>query len=64
MNNDSRIMAEVEFNAAYRAYTEASKRVYDATTQEQRQNAKDQFNKASERFDQACLRLNQVQNES
>lgn len=63
MNDNSRIMAQLEFDVAYRAYTEASKRVYDAVTQEQRKNEQDQFEKASERFSQAYLRLKQAQNE-
>lgn len=63
MNDNSRIMAQLEFDAAYRAYTEASKRVYDAVTQEQRKNEQDQFEKASERFSQAYLRLKQARDE-
>ena len=59
--DDSHVLAQLEFENAYKAYTEASNKVYNATTQEEKQKAQEIFDKASERFNLAYQKFKEAE---
>ena len=61
---DSRIVAELEFENAYKDYTEASNRVYNATSDAEKKVEKERFEIASRRFDSAYKRLKEIESNS
>lgn len=56
MNSDH-IFAQLEFESAYKAYTEASNRIFNARTEQEKLEEREKFEKASERFNIAYQNL-------
>ncbi|MBQ9315030.1 MAG: hypothetical protein IJ220_08610 [Clostridia bacterium] len=62
--NDQRIIAQLEFENAYKEYTEASNTLFNARIDIEKQEAREKFEKASERFNLAYKRLKDIRNDS
>lgn len=58
--NDERILAEYKFETAYKNYTEASNRVFNATTDEERKAEWKSFEKAGREFNIAYQKLRKL----
>ena len=62
--SDIRILAQFNFENAYKEYTEASNQISIAFTEQEKEKAQERFKKASDRFNLAYKNLKDVENEA